>query len=219
MLVANMKYRSSAETSFKILSLLLLVGECAQYDMPKQIRKDYRTVLRHLRGLEKAQLICLARTEPAKKGGKDKKIYTLTLLGFAVALSSYNIEPSNREIDEIIQKWRHLHPIFGRWQVLITKVPRIEAYATLAQTVDHFDALWRLQSSLISKNLEEQFSEVFLAPIFNPLSAPLCSLEKWITFIQEDEKLKTACRRKLEEQIKKTREELKIQEDTLKKLT
>jgi len=108
-----MKYRSSIETSLKILTLLAVKKESAQYDMPKQIRKDYRTALRHIQNLEKQGLIKLARFEPASKQGKDRKIYTLTKAGLSAALEGTEIW---KDIDTVANNYREFEPlIFGKW--------------------------------------------------------------------------------------------------------
>jgi len=108
-----MKYRSSIETSQKILTLLAKEKEYAQYDIPKQIHKDYRTTLRHLQDLEKHGLILLSRTEPARKGGKDRKIYTLTKAGLLAALQGTE---SWACIDTIAKNYTEMEPlVFGKW--------------------------------------------------------------------------------------------------------
>jgi len=109
-----MKYRSSIETSLKILTLLAITKEAAQYEIPKEIRKDYRTALRHIQMLEKQGLIKLARTEPASKGGKDKKIYTLTAAGLVGILGYQHIYDC---IDQVAMNYHSIFPlIFGKWQ-------------------------------------------------------------------------------------------------------
>ena len=49
--------------------------------MPKETGVSYRTVLRTLKPLESQGFIKLVRIEPSKKGGKESKIYSLTLKG------------------------------------------------------------------------------------------------------------------------------------------
>jgi len=108
-----MKYRSSTETSLKILTLLAIEKKYAQYDMPKRVQKDYRTTLRHLQDLEKHGLIVLSRTEPAKKRGKDRKIYTLTKAGLSVALQGTE---AWAHIDTIAKNYKEMEPLlFGKW--------------------------------------------------------------------------------------------------------
>jgi len=112
-----MKYRSSQETTSKILVTLLEHKEYAQYDLPKKIGKDYRTVLRHLKEMESRHLIILTRTEPAKKGGKDRKIYRLTLIGLFIILQELSSEELDKKIDEIAKNFAHELPlVFGKWE-------------------------------------------------------------------------------------------------------
>lgn len=107
-----MRYRSSVQTSLLILAVLAKNKEYAQYNMPKAIGKDYRTVLRHLKLLEAHGLIHLDRTEPARKGGKDRKIYKITLLGLIEILK---IPDVFNNIDIIAQNFPDSLPlIFGK---------------------------------------------------------------------------------------------------------
>lgn len=85
--------------------------------MPKTIDKDYRTILRHLQTLEKNGLIELSRTEPAQKGGKDRKVYTLTM-GGVVCILGY--EHTYDYIGQVAANYRSAFPlIFGKWQFFI----------------------------------------------------------------------------------------------------
>jgi hypothetical protein len=54
--------------------------------VPKAIKTSYRTLLRYLKLLETDGYIRLDRTEPSKKGGKDRKVYSLTFKGLMYAL-------------------------------------------------------------------------------------------------------------------------------------
>lgn len=76
-----MKRKTTIKTILKLLSLLAHHKEYPQYEMPKATNISYRTILRYLKPLEKQGEIRVARTEPSEKGGKDKKIYTITLKG------------------------------------------------------------------------------------------------------------------------------------------
>ena len=76
-----MVLKSIPSTDIRILRLLAENKEYAQYDMWRAINKNYRTILRRLPILEKAGLIQVVRLEPSEKGGKEKKIYRITLQG------------------------------------------------------------------------------------------------------------------------------------------
>jgi len=126
-----MKYRSGEETSLSILSILTENREYAQYDLPKEIKKDYRTVLRHLQALEKEGYIHLFRTEASEKGGKERKIYESTLNGLILMLKKSAEQYSfvlfdkdhkeiNRAIEDLIDQIAAIHKgmlplIFGKW--------------------------------------------------------------------------------------------------------
>jgi DNA-binding transcriptional ArsR family regulator len=116
--VAEMHYRSTIQTSFKILETLLVHGEYAQYDMPKAVGKDYRTVLRHIQSLENAKLITLVRLEPAQKKGKERKIYTVTLRGLLSYLTVVKLSVDKPLGFTVLfaDKFKHVLPlVFGKW--------------------------------------------------------------------------------------------------------
>ena len=128
-----MKYRSSIETSLKILTILTINKEYAQYDMDEAIGKDYHTILRHLKNLEKNRLIELKRSEPARKRGKDRKIYTLTTLGLITILGFEHIYD---EIDEVANNYSSdLLLIFGKWQFFVDNGCRDQAVERLKDTM------------------------------------------------------------------------------------
>lgn len=116
-----MRYRSSLETSFLILFTLMDNEDYAQYDLPDAVGKDYRTIMRHLKKLESSKLIRLARTEPAQKGGKEKKIFTLTVTGLISGLKFFF--SATKDVNEVIGNMEELATthkdllplILGKW--------------------------------------------------------------------------------------------------------
>ena len=89
--------------------------------MPKETGVSYRTVLRTLKPFESQGFIKLVRIEPSKKGGKESKIYSLTLKGSLTYLSSispksvdfetndgfhYSLEKTNELIEKKIQPYK-----------------------------------------------------------------------------------------------------------------
>lgn len=111
-----MKYRSSKETSLRILAVLAENREYAQYDLHKnkKIERDYHTVLRHLRTLEKDGQIRFVRAEPGQKGGKERNIFSITLAGLILVL--HEREPLWNQIDKIAKQHAEELPlIFGKW--------------------------------------------------------------------------------------------------------
>jgi DNA-binding PadR family transcriptional regulator len=115
-----MRYRSSEKTIINLLTAIAENKEFAQYDMKKAIGKDYRTVLRYLPKLESCRLVQLYRTENSKKKGKDRKIYTITLLGIIELLKAK--AGDTKDFAEYTNKMAVLHPsilplVFGKWQI------------------------------------------------------------------------------------------------------
>ena len=114
-----MRYRSSERTIINILSAITENKELAQYDMKNAIGKDYRTVLRYLPKLESCRLIQLSRTEHSKKKGKDRKIYTVTLIGIIELLKTKAHDTLGfiGLVDKLAAKYPALLPlVFGKWQ-------------------------------------------------------------------------------------------------------
>lgn len=111
-----MRYRSSYDTSYNILAIIAEREEYAQYDLRSVTKKDYRTVLRHVKHLRQRNLIHLARTEPASKGGKDRNIYALTFQGLITFLKHSSLWKHADKVDDIAGKYAaHLPLVFGKW--------------------------------------------------------------------------------------------------------
>ena len=121
-----MEYKSitSFLTAIDILTLLAQVPEYPQYDLPKGlekvgIRKSYRTIFRHMNTLEKMGLVRLVRTEPSAKGGKERKIYSITRGGLLHVLAIFLRQKKDfdRLIDSMAENHGNLFPnLLGKWQ-------------------------------------------------------------------------------------------------------
>lgn len=89
-----MRHKNSLiETDLKIITLLAEKGEYAQYDMDDRLEIAYRTIIRRLSELESIGLVKVTRRELSRKGGKKRKIYTLTFKGVVIYLASFSLEP------------------------------------------------------------------------------------------------------------------------------
>jgi len=116
--VRAVRYRSSVETSHDILAIIAQHKEYAQYDLCSAIKKDYRTVLRHVKHLKRRNLIHLRRSEPASKGGKDRNIYGLTFQGLIAVLKRPQFWLHSENVDDIAGKYTaHLPLVFGKWEL------------------------------------------------------------------------------------------------------
>ena len=109
------RYKPSFETDSEIIKLLALEKEFAQYDMPKRVGKNYRTILRHLKDLKKKGLIALSRTEESKKAGKRKNIWVVTFYGLMEILKLLD----DKEIDQVAQEYSDKWLVFAEWQFLL----------------------------------------------------------------------------------------------------
>ncbi len=111
-----MKYRTSWEVEFVILAALAANKEMAQYDFKKLIKKDYHTILRHLRRLEYLSLIDLARLEPPSRGGYQRKVYSLTVQGLVAFLQIARPELDPGDMSIIAKNYPGMLPlILGKW--------------------------------------------------------------------------------------------------------
>ncbi len=109
-----MKYRSSVETSYSILSLFIENAEFPQTDMPIAIDRPYRTVLRHLEPLQNSSLIELSQEVPSLHG-KPARFFKITPRGI-LALLKFPPFHDPEIIEAIIQTNREHYPlIFQNW--------------------------------------------------------------------------------------------------------
>ena len=129
----RMRYNPYLRTESEIINLLALEKEFAQYDMPKRIGKNYRTILRHLIDLKQDKLIRLNRTEKSQKKGKDKNIFELTEWGLLYALANADLW---QEIDKVASNYGAKLPlIFGKWDFYIAKGLRKEIIMRLQAAI------------------------------------------------------------------------------------
>jgi hypothetical protein len=168
------KYRSSYDTSYRILATLAEHTEYAQYDMPSVIGKDYRTVLRHVHHLRRRNLIRLVRTEPASKGGKDRNIYALTFPGLIAFLKRPRFWDRSDLVDDIAEKYAAYLPlVFGKWElyqrrgfkdVIATRVQSVITDPTLPNPLTR--AVSERDDPLVSIELHTTASATSIDPEF-----------------------------------------------------
>ena len=106
--------KNGLDTTQKILKMLALQREKAQYDLPEELEIHYSTVFRQLKKLEKKNLVKVVKTEKARKRGKDKKFFGLTLLGW---LTCYGQNILTTEyIPNLVEAFKDEVPlILGKW--------------------------------------------------------------------------------------------------------
>jgi DNA-binding PadR family transcriptional regulator len=110
-----MKHQTTINHALEIVDAIAKHKELPQYNIKNETKLSYRTILRLLKPLENSGFIQLARREASEKGGKDRKIYAITLPGLIVALK--NLEEKN--FDAVINKHGELLPlILGKWNYL-----------------------------------------------------------------------------------------------------
>lgn len=143
--MSKTRYRSSFETDRRIIFTLALEKEFPQYDLDQRIHKDYRTVLRRTKFLEKNGLIKVAHVEGSKKGGLSKKILTLTEQGLVYTLANpqHFDSPDDLgiwpDIDRIAKNYAEMWPLlFGEWDFICENNLRNEILTRLQAAVYHF---------------------------------------------------------------------------------
>jgi DNA-binding PadR family transcriptional regulator len=109
-----MRTKTTVKPEMEILFVLAEHSEFEQYKLPKETGISYRTILRSLKLMEKADWIRLVRTEASEKGGKERNIFSITLAGLILVL--HEREPLWGQIDKIAkQHTEKLSLIFGKW--------------------------------------------------------------------------------------------------------
>lgn len=141
-----MKYRSSTETSYKILLTLLEEKITLQKDLPQKIGKDYRTTLRHLNNLYNNKLITLATY---KWQGQHGNSFTLTVTGLIEALVFIHKSTQPQEfyilLDEISPNYADLLPlIFGKWNFFKEKSLDLIIKERFRKALTYWVSFWLL---------------------------------------------------------------------------
>jgi len=111
-----MKYKRSANTDLEILKSLATQGEADLETIAQKIGKDYTTVLRRIRELEKNKIVELSRLERTEAKGKERKIYRITIMGLYL-LSATKFLWEN--IDTIAQNHKNLLITFSKWDLFV----------------------------------------------------------------------------------------------------
>ncbi len=110
--------KTAVKTETKIMRAFLTTAELEQYKMPGETGLSYRTILRTLKPLESQGFIKLVRVEPSEKGGKEKKIYALTLKGVFTFLNS--IVPTSSDFLSANGKYNYTIDLSN--QVIVSKI-------------------------------------------------------------------------------------------------
>lgn len=144
-----MRTKTTVTPDLKILAVLAASKEMEQYKLPKNAELSYRTVLRTLKNLEDKNVwqIRLDRTEPSQKGGKEKKVYVITLPGLLRVLKHAPWE----DIDyhrRIINSHPDLLLTFDKWPLFVKNGFEKQVYTYLAHGVQDFylNSTWYLLS-------------------------------------------------------------------------
>jgi predicted transcriptional regulator len=159
------RYTASVNTSVKILKTIMDYKEFAQYDLPGAVGKSYRSILRHLQLLEDYGMVKLVRLEPAKRGGKEKKIFGLTSMGlmqvwrFKYHHGGIKVEDMDKFADNyqellplILDKWKH----FKNYRVM--ELIEYRLWASLGRLPDRI-------SDMPQKTLAAQMKEIKASPM------------------------------------------------------
>jgi len=193
-----MKYQASLKTQQRILALFAENKEYAQYDMNKAVNKDYHTVLRHLRRMEKAALIKLSRTEASTKGGKEKNIWKLTTKGLQALL--FRNRDNSDALEKLIQLYPDMLLAFKKWPLFVEAGLKEKMLVVLREAL-YATYLFAVQA--VSIGLQVKFagdetirqtlnSSILYTPLFG-VDSPFheqATIEKLITTYKKDEELR-----------------------------
>jgi hypothetical protein len=209
-----MRIKTTIKPEVKILSVLVKHGEFGQYRMPKETGLSYRTILRFLKPMEKAGWIRLVRTEASEKGGKERKIYALTIRGLAIAFKTADQwMPTkgdlNWVIDKMAEKSGHLLPlVLGKW-----------TYYRSAGLGDEFIRAFRWVTQWILEyghDTEAFATERFWYFIFQ-MTARTAKV-KWLKALREDPGLRQWAIDKMKRWLLEGRDLMKMHEKSLEAL-
>ena len=210
------KYQKTEETNLQILQVLASSGTYSQYDLPKAVKKSYRTVLRRLQELEHDRLITLAN-KPL--GEKDKKIYKLTIIGLVKYLGSLDDVPKgfNKIADKNkdllvffnVEYWDHLQDVGYRdyiamciWAVcqdLCKRLPYLLKEDKIS--VSEWRETWSRGA------IEKEIVNLLVADLYPPLSPGL--RHDLMYYLQNMSEIRLYIDRVYDEKIKETEERLK----------
>jgi DNA-binding PadR family transcriptional regulator len=111
-----MSRTKNQQPEIRLLSLLANNKEFEQYKMEKATNLSYPTILKHLKQLEAKKLLKVVRTEPSEKGGKEKKIYAITLKGlWAYLFAVHKKSLKRKDLDQIINRFPDFLVTFKKW--------------------------------------------------------------------------------------------------------
>lgn len=144
----------------QIMELLAEKLELSQYSMAKQLGISYRTVMRRTKELENntPPLIKFVREEPSIRGGKERRIYALTLNGLFYALKNMNLW---HNLDKIAEYYKNELLIFQCWPLFT-----FEERETIKE---HLKDSYNLPSPLNLSNLTLRVSEKEVKEYFDGL--------------------------------------------------
>jgi hypothetical protein len=118
-----MRYSSGIQTSRRILSVLAENRKRTQMELAHDIRRSRRTIMRQLRTLEDAKLICHGESRPASGKGRRLKEYELAFLGLISFLKyrfeeTENAEERSKVVEMLAKGYLDLLPlVFGKWRL------------------------------------------------------------------------------------------------------
>jgi len=139
------------ESALKTLRAFALEKEINQRYVDKKIDRNDRTVLRHVKELERDGLIRV-RARKQSKHGKPQKIYEITFLGLVKVLARQ--EDIYEDIDKIAQTHASFVPlVFGKWNFFEKSGVKnvIIGHIKLASMTLNSDRVWKFYM----RNFEE----------------------------------------------------------------
>jgi len=194
--------KTTIRHELKILTALAEHKEFEQYRLPKETGFSYRTVLRLLKLMEQDRWIRLVRAEASAKGGKDKKIYSLTLRGLTIALMI------SKDMDKIIEKQSDMLPlVLGKWAY----------FKSVGLEKEMKEAIYWVGNRILEGFDRKEFAtERFWYYIFVITPEPV--KKKWLEALRGDPELRQWAIEEMTEWLLEGREVMDMHKRTLKTL-
>ncbi|MHA1711543.1 MAG: hypothetical protein ACTSUS_05715 [Candidatus Freyarchaeota archaeon] len=189
--------KKRTKTAPEILKLLAREGPKSKWQMKKATGKSYGNIHETVKTLLDQGLIIKKKTRPSEKNPKmDVEYYDLTLPGLISLLSDVRLwngvfeNDKYDEIDMIIKRNKHLHPLFQKWDHLSRNIQKHELMGALLATVRciHVEKV----QAHVRTNLKDAFTDLFFSLILEPsfYTTIQVDMNGWIKAIKGDDDLR-----------------------------
>ena len=175
-----MSRAKNQQPEIRILSLLADNKEFELFKMQKSTNLSYPTILKHLKRFENKKLVDVIRTEPSEKGGKEKKVYAITLKGLWMYLSELDLTTSETKerLITIMHRFPDMLLIFKKWPLFkkasVDQIMLKSFVYALATSWRSYEDIYPFGShlrTLFESNLSSTLDTMIIVnPLLNPVN-------------------------------------------------